>query len=326
MKTRRELLLALGAAAAGVSFPSLAQGHGRVRRIGFLASRKRDDPAYDHFEGGLRDLGYVEGENLRIEWRLAQGNYDLLPALAKELVELPVEVVVTDGTPGIRAAQAATRTIPIVFGGGADLVANGLVKSLSHPGGNTTGASILLSDTIGKQLDLMLAVRPRLSRLAVLHNPSNQAALSLLRDFEFAARSARIRIVPIECRTAQEIDGSSGRIAEEKSEALVWVIDAFLIQEQRRIADLALRLRLPSLSGHPGYPRFGGLIGYGPNPRDTWRRVATYVDKVLKGADPADLPVQQPTKLDLVLNRRTARALGLELPSDLLILADQVVE
>jgi putative ABC transport system substrate-binding protein len=326
MRTRRELFLAFGVLAAAAPFRSLAQKDRRVRRVGFLASRKRDDPSYPHFAAALRDLGYVEGKDLAIEWRFAEGYYERLPALAKELVDLPVDVVVTDGTPGIRAAQAATRTIPIIFGGGADLVESGLVKSLARPGGNTTGASLLLSDTTGKQLELVNAILPRLSRVAILFNPANQAALSLLHGFEAASAGAKIRIAAIECRTTQEIEGASARIAEERSEALVWVVDSFLIQEQRRIADLALRLRLPSVSGHPGFPDVGGLVGYGPNRKDLWIRVASYVDKVLKGADPAELPVQQPTKLDLVLSRKTARALGVDFPPELLVLADRVIE
>lgn len=326
MRTRRDVVLALALAPALLRLGAFAQEAARRRRIGFLASRMPDDPSYPHFAGGLRELGYDEGRNVEIIWRFAKGDYARLPELARELVSLPVEVLVTDGTPGIRAAQAATRTIPIVFAGGADLVASGFVKSLARPGGNTTGASLLLSDTTGKQLEFASTLVPRLSRVAVLFNPANQAAVSLLHGFEAAAAGAKIRITAVECRTVQDIEGAPGRILQERSEALIWAVDGFLIQEQKRIAELALRLHLPSISGHPGFPDYGGLIGYGPDRKALWKQVAIYVDKVLRGADPGELPVQQPTKLDLVLNRRTAKALGLTIPPDLLVLADKVIE
>ena len=330
MRTRRSFLLVLG---AGVLAPSrsFSQAAGKVWRIGVLGSRRRPDSieadkVHGQIPRRLRELGYVEGKNLVIEWRFAAGDYERLPALAAELATLPVDVLVTHGTQGIRAAQGATKTIPIVFTGGADLVASGFVTSLAHPGGNTTGITLLLSDTIGKQLELLHRMVPRLSRTAVLFNPSNDAHPSLVQGFRAAAEASGAQIVPVGARTPQEIADAFALAVSEKADALIVVVDSFLIVQHRRIVELAAKHRLPSMTGTLEYPEVGGLMAYGPSTQELWRRVGDYVDRILKGANPGDIPVEQPTKLELVINRKTAKALGLTIPPELMLLADRVIE
>ena len=330
MKSRRQLLVGLGAALL-LPRSAFAQKPGRVWRVGVMVTTRRPETqvwerGYGQFPIRLKELGYVEGSNLVIEWRFADGDYTRLPELAAGLASLPVDVLVTDGTPGIRAAQGASKTIPIVFKGGADLVASGFVKSLAHPGGNTTGVSLLLSDSIGKQLELLAAIVPKLTRLAVLTNPSNPAHASLLKTFRETAAASRMQVIHVEARTPKEIGEALSRATLGGAEALIWTVDSFFIQQQAQIADLATKHRLPSMCGVQRYPEVGGLMAFGPDQVALNRRVADYVDKILKGANPGDLPVEQPKKLDLVINRTTAKALGLEIPADLLVQADKVIE
>lgn len=330
MKTRRELLVGLGAilAAPGSAF---AQKPGKVWRVGVAASRRGPGSAewdmfYSQVPRRLRELGWVEGTDLVFEWRFAGGDYARLPELAAELVKANVDLIVTDGSQGIRATQAATKTIPIVFNGGSDLVASGFVKSLSRPGGNTTGVSLLLSDTAGKQVELVLKMVPKISRLAVLTNPGNPAHASLLTGFRNAVGASGPEVVHLDARSPKEIEEAGAQAVREKAGALLWTVDSFFIQQQRQIAQLAAMHRLPSMSGVAEYPEVGGLMGYGPDRRALWRRVAEYVDRILKGSNPGDLPVEQPSKLDLVLNRTTARALGLAIPPELLVQADRIID
>ena len=335
MKTRRQLLVALGAGLLAVPLSALAQPKGKVWRVGVLATRNRPEKPQDWetFEKGwaqfprrLKELGYVEGTSLVIEWRYAAGDYSRLPGLAAELVGLGLDALVTDGSPGISAAQGATKTIPIVFYGGTDLVASGFVKSLARPGGNTTGVSLLLPDSVGKQLELLNAMVPKLSRLAILTNSSTVSHPTLLALFRKAAEASGIQIVAVAARTSKEIESAVAEAARERAGALLWVVDTFLLQNQRLIAELALRHRLPSMSGTTDYPACGGLMSYGPDRSALMRRLADYVDKVFKGASPGELPVEQPMKLDLIINRTTARTLGLEIPAELLVLAEKVIE
>jgi len=320
------LALAISLSAAGAA----AQTAGRPRRIGFLGSRARPEPLesdpYSEVPKTLRELGYVEGRDFVMEWRFAAGDYGRLPSLAQELAALPVDVIVADGTPGTRAAQAATKSIPILFVGGADVVGDGLVKSLSHPGGNTTGCSMLLADTAAKQFELLHTWVPKVRNVAVLYNPGNPAHEALLKRVIDAAEARQIHAVPLGARTPAEIEKAFPLAVEERSEALIWLTDSFLFQQARQTAELSIRNRLPSVSGYPEYAERGGLMGYGPNRRDLYRRLAGYVDQVLKGANPGDLPVQQPTTLDLYVNRKTARDLGLAIPPEVLVLANKVID
>jgi len=331
VKTRRQLLIGLGSGLLALPLAALAQKPGKVWRIGVLASRR--GPGYSEWERyyvlvqrRLQELGYVEGKNVAFEWRFAAGDYARLPGFAEELVRLNVDIIVTDGSQGIRAAQGATKTIPIVFNGGADLVASGFVKSLARPGGNTTGVSLLLSDTTGKQLEILSRMVPKLSRLAILTNPANQVHVALLKGFRDAAATFGIEVLHFEARTPKEIEDAFPSVVRARAGALIWVVDSFLVQQQSRIAELAAKHRLPSMCGVIEYTEDGGLMGYGPDRRALWRRVAEYVDKILRGASPGEIPVEQPAKLDLAINRRVAKALGLEIPAELLVLADRVIE
>ena len=308
---------------------SVAQKHGKVWRVGFLAPRRHLDPSesdhYDEVGRGLRDFGYVEGKNLVIEWRFADGNYERLPSLAKELVNLDVDVIVVDGTTATLAAQRATKTIPIIFGSAGDPVGNGLVKSLAHPGANTTGISLLAENISAKQIELLTRVVPGLTRVAILHNPTNPYSLVALKGVRTAAQVARVEILPVEARTPEEIEMAFATMVARRAGAFVYVPDAMLYGQRRQIAGLAAAHRLPGTGGFD-YAYAGGFMGYGPSQAANYRRAAAYVAKIFQGTNPKDLPVEQPTNMELVINRRSARALGLEIPPDVLVLATRVIE
>ena len=329
MSSRRAFLAGLCGGLLALPGAAVAQQKERTWRLGFLSSRRRPESIESEFHGQmvhtLHDLGYVDGKSLVIDWRYAGGDYSLLPGLAAELVRLPVDVIVTDGTPGIRAAQAATKAIPIVFAGGSDLVANGIVRSLSHPGGNTTGATLMFDDTTGKQLELLTRLVPTLRRAAVLFNPDNPASVRQLRDYRAAATLLKVEIASVGSRNAEEIANAFPPLAGSRCGALLWTVDTYFFQQRVQLAELSARHRLPSACGYPEYAEAGGLMGYGPDRRDIYRRVAVYVDKILKGANPGDLPVEQPTRIDLVINRTTAKAFGLTIPAELLLLAEKIV-
>ncbi len=274
----------------------------------------------------MRELGYVEGKNLVIEWRFADNKPDRLSDLAAELVRLNVDVLVTTSTPATRSAQKATTTIPIVMVNVGDPVGMGLVKSLARPGGNITGLSNFASDTGPKRLELLLEMVPKLARVAALVNPANPANTKGLESLQTAAQKRRVELLPAEARTPQEIDSAFSLIRKQNAGALLVSTDPLFTQQTSQIAELAAKNRLPSVYASPAYAEAGGLIGYGANPTDHFRRAATYVDKILKGAKPADLPVEQPTKLELVINRKTAKALGLTIPQSLLTSADKVID
>jgi putative tryptophan/tyrosine transport system substrate-binding protein len=330
MSTCRRFLL-LVAALLIVPLVSLAQEPGKVWRVGFLgASHCRpaslDSELLGELPRGLRDLGYVEGKNLVIEWRCADADYERLPELAAELVRLKVDVIVTDATPATIAAQKATRTLPIVFASVGDPVNSGLVKTLARPGGNTTGLSVLSHDTAVKQMEMLVGIIPGLSRVAVLWNPANPSSLQLLKSVQAAGALRKILILSFEAKTSKQIEDVFSVVGSERPGALVVAQDAFLFQQRRQIAELTARFRLPSMGGHLGFAEAGGLMSYGPNRAYNYRRVATYVDKIFKGANPGNLPVEQPTQFELVINRKTAKALGLAIPAELLMLANRVIE
>jgi len=330
MDNRRKLILAFGAGAFVAPFALLAQQQGKVWRVGFLALRHvnfiESDNYYGPFRQGMHDLGYVEGKNLIIEWRSAEGNIERLPGLAAELANFKVDVIVTVGAPAISAAQKATATIPIVMGGTSDPVGFGFVSSLARPAGNITGLSNMAADVRLKQLEMLLAIVPRVSRVAVLVNPSNTASIRNLERVQAAAEKRGVMILRADAGTPQEIDNAFAWMRQQNAGALIVVLDQFLLQQKSQIAELTAKHRLPAVTSDRAYSESGVLMSYGTNLPDQYRRAATYVDKIFKGAKPGDLPVEQPTKFELVINSKTAKALGLIIPQSLLVSADKVIE
>jgi putative ABC transport system substrate-binding protein len=276
----------------------------------------------------MRDLGYIEGKNLVIEWRFADNKPDRLPDLAAELARLSVDVLITAATLPTLAAQKATTTIPIVMVSVGDPVRSGLIKSLARPGGNITGLSNLTTDAGPKRLELLLEMVPSLGRVAILVNPDNPANYKGGRESPTlaAAQQRRVELLRVEARAPQEIDGAFSAIRGQKADVLMVSGDPLFGQNLARIAELAVKNRLPSIYAFPEYAEAGGLMSYGVSFIEQYRRAPAYVDRILKGAKPADLPVEQPTKFELVINRRTARALGLTIPQSLLTSADKVIE
>ena len=328
MIKRRKMLVAIGAGAFVAPLASFAQQQNKVWRVGFLLQRSLrplDSDVVGGFPRGMRELGYVEGKNLVIEWRSAEGDYERLPALAAELVKMRVDVIVTVGNTPTVVAQQATATIPIVMGSANDPVRSGLVQSLARPGGNTTGLANIASDFAPKLLELLISMVPKVSRVAVLTNPDNNS-YSSSKSIQAAARGTKVTILPIEARTPQDIEKAFATMTQQNAGAVIVSSDGFFIQQQRQIAELALKHRLPSISSRKTFVESGILMSYGPNTVDFYQRAATYVDKIFKGAKPADLPIEQPTTLELVINRRTAMTLGLAIPQELLLRADKVIE
>jgi putative tryptophan/tyrosine transport system substrate-binding protein len=306
-----------------------AQQERKAQRIGLLAPRSASDalPFHEAFRQGLRELGWVEGQNIFIEYRFAEGSYNRLPDLAAELVRLKVDVIVAAGTATSAAAKNATGTIPIVMMSGGDPVESGLIASLARPGGNLTGVSYSVGlETVGKGLELLKETVPKLRRVAVLSNPANPAQPLAIRNVKVAARSLGVQLQLLEARGPNDFDGAFAAMAKERVEALLVAADSRLAFHRTRLADLASRRRLPAAYGLREHVDAGGLLFYGPSIPDLFRRAATYVDKIFKGAKPADLPVEQPTKFELVINLKTAKALGLTIPQSILVRADQVLE
>jgi len=328
MNNRRKLIIALGAGALVAPLASLAQAPTGVSRIGYMALPSSTPNArLAAFMQGLRELGYLEGKNFVIEYRSAEGKYDRFPGLAGELVRLNVDVIVSDdGTESILAAKNATRTIPIVFTTVNDPVALGIVASLARPGGNVTGLSLQSPDTIAKRLQLLKEIVPGAKRVGLLVNPSNSSAVTWLKELPPAAKTLGVELLFVEARSPAELDGAFAEIARKRVDSLILFDDAMFIAQASRIATFAARLTLPTMSGYSVLPQSGGLVSYGPNRLDMVRRAATLVEKILKGAKPANLPVEQPLKFDLVINGKTAKALGIEIPNMILVQATKVIE
>jgi len=327
--TRRAACLiavAFGALGASTPLPSVAQEAGRVFRIGILSPAARPDTAvFDAFRKGLADLGYIDGQNIRIEYRLAAGDHSRLTAMAGELVGPPVDVIVTDGPKSAQIAHEATRTIPIVGPTlGADPVAADLAASLARPGSNVTGFMGHGPELSGKRLELLKEAVPAISRMAALWNPAGP--MIVRRATEAAAGIRGVELRTIEVAVPDEIPTGFEAAEAGAAEALVVVPDAMFWNERARIVALAAKHRMPAIYPEREYADDGGLLAYGPSIPAQFRRAATYVDKILKGAKPADLPVQQPTKFELIINLRTAKALGLTVPQSLLARADEVIE
>ena len=302
----------------------------KVARIGYLLLDRTAAPDLpEAFRQGLRDLGYVEGRNVVIEYRHAEGKVERLPAVAAELVALKVDVIAAQGTPHALAAKQVTRTIPIVFATSADAVGSGLVTSLARPGGNVTGLSSVGPGLVGKCLELLKQAVPGISRVAVLWQPGYQnerTEKDLLKGAEVAARALEVRLQVVEARGPADFDRAFSDMTRARAGALTVLFSSTFFNERRRLVDLAAKNHLPAVYVSRDFVDAGGLMSYGPNLADMFRRAATYVDKILKGAKPADLPVEQPTKFKLVINLKTAKTLGLTVPQSILGRADHVIQ
>ena len=323
---RRDAVLALVMLSA-VPLAAEAQAPAKVPLIGFLSPISRsNDILVEPFRQGLRELRYVEGQTIAIEYRFAEGRSERLPALAAELVRLKADVIVTSSPPAPLAAKRATSTIPIVFIVVGDPVVEGFVSSLSRPGGNITGLASIAPDLIAKQLQLLKEIFPKVSRVAVLHNASNHGHLPQMQQAEGAARTLGMQLYIVQAGSAAEIDAAFATMNSQGVGGVLVLRDALFRTRRIQIAALAVKSQLPAVYGNREYAEAGGLMAYGTNNSELSRRAATYVDKILKGAKPADLPVEQPTKFDLVINLMIAKSLGWTIPSSLLQRADEVIE
>ena len=296
-------------------------------RIGFLTgpSLSSIKSRVEGFRQGLRDLKYVEGQNISIEWRSAEGVDERLPNLAAELVQLKVDVIFTQGTPATKAAMEATKKIPIVMTNVRDPIGAGLIPGLAHPGGNVTGLTNILSDLGGKQLELLKEVSPKISRVAALWDPFNAGNVTWLEQMKAAATALRITVQPLKVHARNDFEPALAAIKSEHADALNVQGNAVTNTYRIEIVNFAIKNRLPSMYGGGGSAEIGGLMSYGPDAVELYRRGATYVDKILKGAKPGDLPVEQPTKFELVINLKTAKQIGLTIPQSVLFRADRVI-
>jgi putative ABC transport system substrate-binding protein len=300
----------------------------KVPRIGFLSGNSLSDnaPRIEAFREGLRDMGYVEGKNIIIEWRSAEGKLDRLPALATELVNLKVDVILAYGPTPTRVAKKATTTIPIVMGFEADPVGSGLVASLARPGGNITGLSSLAPDLSGKQLSILKEVLPKLSRVAVLGNSGELGNAQALKAIELAAGSLKLQLQYLDVLSHKDIETSFQAASEKRAGAVLVLAGPVMSPHRTEVVNLAAKNRLPAMYYRSDYVEAGGLMTYSTSFPDLFRRAATYVDKILKGAKPADLPVEQPTKFELVINLKAAKQIGLTIPPNVLARADKVIK
>jgi putative ABC transport system substrate-binding protein len=319
-------------AVAGLIFLALfssagAQPPAKIPKVGLLLPYSPGpDPRIEAFRQGLRELGYLEGRSIVVEYRWADGKFDKLPELAAELIRSNVDVIVTAVTQASIAAKKATATIPIVMVGVSDPVGSGLVSSLARPGMNVTGTSSMTAEIVGKHLELLKETLPKISPVAALWNPANPVFQALqLREIDLAARTLGVQLQFVEARGAEEIDRAFAAISKAGTKAVIVLGDPVFISHRKRIADLAMKRRLPAVSGTKEHAEAGGLMAYGPSFPDMYRRTAYYVDKILKGAKPADLPVEQPTKFELVINLKTAKQIGLTIPPNVLARADKVI-
>ena len=304
---------------------ALAQQAKKFPRVCVLDPSPPSSPYFDGLKEGLTKLGYVEGRNIQLEPRFAEGKYERLLDLALELVRLNCDVIVTVGGPATAAAKKATQTTPIVMGYSGEPVEAGFIASLARPGGNITGLSFFSSELAGKRLELLKSVAPELSRVAVLSNPSHPGERLDWSEAEKGAKRLNIVLQYVAVKTPADLDDALSKLSQAGLDGIFIVPDALTISQRQKIADWSLRAGLPTMAAWSEYTKAGALMSYGPNLRDAFRRAASYVDKILKGAKPAELPVEQPMRLELTINLRTARALGLTIPESVLIQADEVI-
>jgi ABC-type uncharacterized transport system substrate-binding protein len=310
------------------TYSSVDAQQGKIPRIGFLASSSGDrlKNRLGAFQQGLRDLGYIEGKNIAIEYRSAEGNFERLPELAAEMLRLRVDVIVAEGAPAAHAAKNATRDIPIVIGNAADPVGTGLVTSLAHPGGNITGLSDFNLDVVTKRLEIIKQVVPKADRIAVLWNPGNPTNPLQLKELRPAAPALGVTLLAVEVKKFEDLDLAFNMIKKQHAAAVLVLGDPMFGTHTARIAELANKNHLPAIYGSADNMEIGGLMSYGTNFADLYRRAATFVDKILKGAKPTDLPVEQPTKFEFVINLKAAKQIGLTIPPNVLARADKVIK
>jgi putative ABC transport system substrate-binding protein len=324
--TRRIVLLALAVNLAIAATTTWAQQTTKVPVVGVLFfGMGPDDPLVEDLRQGLRELGYVEGRNIRIEFRTAQDHPDRLPGLAEELVQFKADVIVVNVTVATQAAKRATSTIPIVMATNADPVGLGLVASLAHPGGNVTGLSLMMTELGAKRLQLLKETIPRLARVAVLWNPATPIHAKVIEDLKAAAPSLSIELSFMSARTPEQFGPAFSAVSRAHAQALYVLDDPVFYVHRATLAKLASKARLPTIWGERSYADAGGLMSYGADYGDLFRRSAGYVDKILKGAKPADLQIEQPTKFDFVVNLKTAKALGITMPQAILLRANEVI-
>jgi putative tryptophan/tyrosine transport system substrate-binding protein len=324
---RREFITLVGCAAAGWPLGARAQQAGKTYKIGYLSAGSFERaPALVAFLDALRELGWIEGKTFVFERRYAENRPERLPELAAELVQLNVDVIVGVATLAPLAAKRATTTIPIIMTNAGDPLGTGLVDSLARPGGNVTGMSLMAPDIAGKRLELLKELLPRLARVAVLWNAANPYSALVFKQVQAASGTLGIEIQSLEVRQPDDFDGAFETVRRQHPDAMMTFEDPLTFNHRNRIEDFAVGQQLPSLSGMREFVAAGGLISYGANQADLFHRAAGYVDKILKGAKPADLPVQQPSKFEVVINLKTARALGITIPPSLLVRADEVIE
>jgi putative ABC transport system substrate-binding protein len=330
MTTRREFIGALAGGLLAAPLAAEAQQAAKIARVGWLSLNLAANPHLpEAFRQGLRDLGYVEGRTVVIEYRSAEGKRERLPALAAELVALKVDVILATGTLVALAAKQATRTLPIVFGNVGDPVTSGLVSSLARPGGNVTGLSVLAAELVGKCLEQLTQAVPGVRRVAALWQPGaidEGAEKAVLKAADVAGRALGVRLQVVEVQGPADFDRAFSDMTRARAGALTVLAGPMFFNERRRLVDLAAKHRLPAVYPWREFVDAGGLMAYGANFADLYRRAATYVDKILKGAKPGDLPVEQPTKFELVINLKTAKALGLTIPQSLLQRADEIIQ
>jgi len=306
-----------------------AQQPKKVPRIGYVSGSGpvTSDPRFDALRQGLRDLGYIEGKNILIEYRYAEGRQEPIPSLVAELLQIEVDVLVSPSLPVIRAAKQATKTIPIVMVFNADPVETGIVDSLARPGGNVTGLTRLTRELGGKRLELLKDVVPRISRVGVLWDADEASAAIGFKEYQTAARALKIQLQSMEVRGPKpDLEGAFRDAAKEHASAIIAIRNGLLLLHRERIGDLAIKNRMPSMYEVSDFVQAGGLMSYAANDADQFRRAAYYVDKILKGAKPADLPVEQPTKFEFVINLKTAKLIGLTIPQSVLYRADKVIK
>jgi putative ABC transport system substrate-binding protein len=324
---RRQFITSLGGAATALPLAARAQQAAKVYRIGYLGVTSYAEYAreIEALLRGLRRLGYEEGKNIAIVYQFAEGDYDRLPALASELVTLKVDTIVTHSTPGARAAKQATSTIPIVVTAAADLVSSGLVPSIARPGGNLTGLTFFFAEICAKRVELIKEAVPGATRLGVLVNPAKPSGEMALTAMERAAGSLRVELLPVNVRAPDDIASAFAMLVSRAAQALTFIEDPLLISNARYIAQLATQNRLPMI-GEKAAAEAGALMTYAVDRYDLWFRTAFLVDKILNGAQPSDLPIDQAAKFEMVINLKTARALGLEVPTSILLRATEVIE
>jgi ABC-type uncharacterized transport system substrate-binding protein len=319
--TLSAILFALGLSAE-------AQQQKKIPRIGFLGNSTAalEENLVEPFRQGLHDLGYVEGKNILIEYRWAEGNYDRFPALIGELVAQKVDIIVTAGTPASLAVKKAAPSIPLIMAAVGDPIGTGLIESLAHPGGNVTGLSAIAADLEGKRIELLREVIPKLSHVAVLWNPANTFQVISEKEVQTAARALKMKVLSLGVQSPAQFDDAFATIRRERPRALLVLADRIFLQNRARIMEFATKQHLPGVYAYLELVEAGGLMSYGPSYADMHRRAAIYVDKILKGAKPADIPVEQPEKFELVINVKAAKQIGLIIPPNVLAKADRVIK